>query len=441
MSVLKNTTFQDGFFYLIEMKKLPLYLQILIAMAVGIGFGYFFLFVGQAQIITDWVKPWGTIFIRLLKLIAIPLVFISLIKGICQMQDFAKLSRLGLRTLAVYMVTTLLAVIMGVGMVSLIQPGKMFPHEKAATYKEMYAENLEAGLENAEKIKETGPLSFIVDMVPENLLAAGSDNSVMLQVIFVAILVGIAIVLIGGETANVLSPIIEATNTVILKIIDLIMLTAPVGVFALMAGLIADMGGDGEMFASLGLYALTVVITLFLIAFIFYPVLLKLIVKYNIKDFLKGVFPIQLMAFSTSSSAATLPFTMEHSQKALGVPEETASFVFPVGTTINMDGTSAYQAVAILFIAQIFGMDLTFAQILSVVFLTVLASIGTPGVPGASVVMTVMVLTTVGIPAEGLVLILGIDRPLDMLRTVVNVTGDVFVAKLVQPKQTRQEPA
>lgn len=195
------------------------------------------------------------------------------------------------------------------------------------------------------------------------------------------------------------------------------------------------------MFASLGLYALTVVITLFLIAFIFYPVLLKLIVKYNIKDFLKGVFPIQLMAFSTSSSAATLPFTMEHSQKALGVQEETASFVFPVGTTINMDGTSAYQAVAILFIAQIFGMDLSFAQILSVVFLTVLASIGTPGVPGASVVMTVMVLTTVGIPAEGLVLILGIDRPLDMLRTVVNVTGDVFVAKLVQPKQTRQEPA
>jgi len=364
-----------------------------------------------------------------------------LIKGISQMQDFAKLSRLGLRTLAIYMVTTLLAVIMGVGMVSLIQPGKMFPHEKAATYKEMYAENLEAGLENAEKIKETGPLSFIIDMVPENLLAAGSDNSAMLQVIFVAILVGIAIVLIGGETAKVLSPIIEATNTVILKIIDLIMLAAPVGVFALMAGLIADMGGDGEMFASLGLYALTVVITLFLIAFIFYPVLLKLIVKYNIKDFLKGVFPIQLMAFSTSSSAATLPFTMEHSQKALGVPEETASFVFPVDTTINMDGTSAYQAVAILFIAQIFGMDLSFAQILSVVFLTVLASIGTPGVPGASVVMTVMVLTTVGIPAEGLVLILGIDRPLDMLRTVVNVTGDVFVAKLVQPKQTRQEPA
>lgn len=407
----------------------------------GIGIGYIFLLIGQERIITDWVKPWGTIFIRLLKLIAIPLVFISLIKGISQMQDFAKLSRLGLRTLATYVVTTLIAVSIGVAMVSLIQPGKIFPHEKAAGFKDMYAENLASKLENAEKIKETGPLNFLIEMVPENLLAAGSDNSAMLQVIFVAILIGIAIVLLGGKTANVLSPIIEASNDVILKIIDLIMLAAPVGVFALMASLIADFGGDGEMFASLGLYALTVVITLFIISFIFYPVLLKLIVRYKIKDFLKGVFPIQLMAFSTSSSAATLPFTMEHSQKALGVSEETASFVFPVGTTINMDGTSAYQAVAILFIAQIFGMDLTFAQILSVVFLTVLASIGTPGVPGASVVMTVMVLTSVGIPVEGMVLILGIDRPLDMLRTVVNVTGDVFVAKLVQPKQTQQPTA
>ena len=412
-------------------KKLPLYLKILLAMAVGIGIGYIFLLVGQEKIIHDWIKPWGTIFIRLLKLIAIPLVFISLIKGISQMQDFARLSRLGLRTLLTYILTTIIAVSMGIAMVSIIQPGKIFPKEKAVSYQEMYAENLEAGLENVEKLKETGPLSFIVDMVPENLLEAGSNNAAMLQVIFVAILIGIAIILLGGKTAKVLAPIIEATNDVILKIIDLIMQFAPVGVFALMATMIADFGGDAEMFASLGLYALTVIATLFIIAFLFYPLLSKLLVKYNIKDFIKGVFPIQLVAFSSSSSAATLPFTMEHSQKELGVSEETASFVFPVGTTINMDGTSAYQAVAILFIAQIFGMDLTFAQILSVVFLTVLASIGTPGVPGASVVMTVMVLTSVGIPVEGLVLILGIDRPLDMLRTVVNVTGDVFVAKLM----------
>ena len=417
-------------------KKLPLYLKILLAMVVGVGVGYVFVLLGQEKLVNDWVKPWGTIFIRLLKLIAIPLVFVSLIKGISQMQDFARLSRLGIRTLLTYIITTIIAVSIGIGMVSLLQPGRIFPKEKAATYQEMYAEKLASGLENAEKIKETGPLSFVVEMIPENLFAAGSDNSAMLQVIFVAILIGIAIILLGGKTVTVLSPIIEATNDVILKIIDLIMQFAPIGVFALMANMIADFGGDGEMFASLGLYALTVIITLFIIAFLLYPTLLKIITKYKIKDFLKGVFPIQLMAFSTSSSAATLPFTMEHSQKELGVSEEVASFVFPVGTTINMDGTSAYQAVAILFITQIFGMDLSFAQMLSVVLLTVLASIGTPGVPGASVVMTVMVLTTVGIPVEGLVLILGIDRPLDMLRTVVNVTGDVFVAKLMD-KQTK----
>ncbi len=417
-------------------QKLPLYIKILLAMVLGVGIGYIFLWLGMEQIVNDWLKPWGTIFIRLLKLIAIPLVFISLIKGISQMKDFAKLSRLGIRTLATYIITTTVAVGIGIGMVSLIQPGKIFPQEKATEYQDKFAEKIASGVENVEKIKETGPLSFIVDMVPENLLEAGSDNSAMLQVIFIAILIGIAIVILGEKTSNVLFPIIEASNSVILKIIDFIMDFAPVGVLALMASMIVDFSGDGEMFASLGLYALTVILTLFLISFILYPVLIKLLVKYKIKDFIKGVFPIQLLAFSTSSSAATLPFTMEHSQKELGVSEEVASFVFPVGTTINMDGTSAYQAVAILFIAQIFGLDLTVAQMLSIVLLTVLASVGTPGVPGASVVMTVMVLTSVGIPVEGLVLILGIDRPLDMLRTVVNVTGDVFVAKLMD-KQTK----
>ncbi|MDO9634514.1 MAG: dicarboxylate/amino acid:cation symporter [Paludibacter sp.] len=417
-------------------RTIPLYIKILLAMVLGVGIGYIFLWLGMEQVVNDWLKPWGTIFIRLLKLIAIPLVFISLIKGISQMKDFAKLSRLGIRTLTTYIITTTVAVGIGIGMVSLIQPGKIFPQEKATEYQDKFAEKIASGVENVEKIKETGPLSFIVDMVPENLLEAGSDNSAMLQVIFIAILIGIAIVILGEKTSNVLFPIIEASNSVILKIIDFIMDFAPVGVLALMASMIVDFSGDGEMFASLGLYALTVILTLFLISFILYPVLIKLLVKYKIKDFIKGVFPIQLLAFSTSSSAATLPFTMEHSQKELGVSEEIASFVFPVGTTINMDGTSAYQAVAILFIAQIFGMDLSLAQMLSVVLLTVLASIGTPGVPGASVVMTVMVLTSVGIPVEGLVLILGIDRPLDMLRTVVNVTGDVFVAKLMD-KQTK----
>ena len=417
------------------LSSIPLYLKILLAMLIGTGIGYLFIWFGQEQFVNYWIKPWGTIFIRLLKLIAIPLVFISLIKGITQMKDFAKLSRMGIRTLVTYIITTTIAVSVGIGMVSIIRPGDLFPQEKAQEYQEKFAEKVATGIENAEKIKETGPLSFIVDMVPENLIAAGGDNSAMLQIILVAILVGIAIVILGGKTSDTLFPFIEASNAVILKIVDFIMQYAPIGVLALMAGMIVDFSGDSEMFASLGLYALTVILTLFFIAFLLYPLLLKLLIKFKIKDFIKGVFPIQLVAFSTSSSAATLPFTMEHSQKELGVSEETASFVFPVGATINMDGTSAYQAVAILFIAQIFGMDLSLTQMLSIVLLTVIASIGTPGVPGASVVMTVMVLTTMGIPVEGLVLILGIDRPLDMLRTVVNVTGDVFVAKFIQHNQ------
>lgn len=405
-------------------------------MVAGVGAGYLFLWAGQEKIVADWIKPWGTIFIRLLKLIAIPLVFVSLIRGITQMKDFARLSRLGIRTLSIYIITTTLAVSLGVGMVSLIRPGDIFPQDKAREYQQQYSEKLAGSIENAAKIKETGPLSFIVDMVPENLLAAGSNNSAMLQIILVAILVGIAIVLLGEKTAGPLIPVIDATNAVILKIVDFIMLYAPVGVFALMAGMITDMSGDSGMFASLGMYAFTVITTLLFIALVIYPLSLKIFTKEKAGKFIRGVFPIQLVAFSTSSSAATLPFTMEHSQKEMGINEEIASFVFPVGSTINMDGTSAYQAVAILFIAQIFGMELTLAQMFSVVMLTVLASIGTPGVPGASVVMTVMVLTSTGIPVEGLVLILGIDRPLDMLRTVVNVTGDVFVAKLIQKQTT-----
>jgi len=403
-------------------------------MAAGVGAGYLFLWTGHEKLVSDWIKPWGTIFIRLLKLIAIPLVFVSLIRGIAQMKDFARLSRLGIRILSLYIITTTIAVSLGIGMVSIIRPGAIFPQEKAREFQEQYTETLAGSIENAAKIKETGPLSFLIDMVPENLLAAGSNNSAMLQIILVAILVGIAIVLLGEKTAGPLVPVIDAINAVILKIVDFIMLYAPVGVFALMAGMITDMSGDSGMFASLGMYAFTVIFTLLLISLVLYPLFLKLFTGEKAGNFIRGVFPIQLVAFSTSSSAATLPFTMEHSQKKLGVNEDVASFVFPVGATINMDGTSAYQAVAILFIAQIFGIELTVAQMLSIVVLTVLASIGTPGVPGASVVMTVMVLTTVGIPVEGLVLILGIDRPLDMLRTVVNVTGDVFVAKLIQKK-------
>ena len=415
-------------------KQIPLYLQILIAMVAGIIAGYLFLLVGAAPFVSDWIKPWGTIFIRLLKMIAVPLVFISLIKGVSQMGELSQLTRLGLKTISLYIFTTLLAASMGMGMASIIKPGSYMPEEKSGLLNQQYQNNLHDKIQQASALEESGPLRFIVDIIPENMALAATDNSKMLQIIAVALLVGIALMAVGKENAAPLRPVIDSANLVVLKIVDFIMLYAPIGVFSLMAGMICDFAGNSSVFASLGMYAITVILTLLTITFIIYPLAIKWLAHYPSISYIKNIFPIQLVAFSTSSSSATLPFTMEHSQKALGISEETASFVFPVGATINMDGTSAYQAISILFIAQIYGIDLSAAQLISVLLLTVLASIGTPGVPGGSIVMTVMVLSSVGIPTEGLVLILGIDRPLDMLRIVVNVSGDVFVAKLLDKK-------
>jgi len=406
-----------------------------LGMLAGVIVGYIFILLGFGQFVSQWIKPWGTIFIKLLKLIAVPLVFVSLIKGVTGMKDMKKLSKIGLKTLTIYIATTAFAVVFGLGMVNLVKPGNFFPREKADEYKSKFFDNVSSKTESAEKLKNTTFMDFVTDIVPENIFAAGSDNSKMLQIIFVALLVGVAIVVVGEKQTAVLLPIVDAIDVVILKIVDMIMMLAPFGVLALMAGLVVDFAGDKDMFAALGMYSLTVIVSLLVLAYVLYPVLIKLFTKTKIKDYLKAVFPIQLVAFSTSSSAATLPFTMEQSQKELGISEEVSSFVLPVGATINMDGTSCYQVIAVFFIAQIFGIDLSFAQIMTIVALTILASIGTPGVPGGSIVMTVMVLSSVGIPIEGLALILGLDRPLDMLRTVVNVTGDTFVASVMNERK------
>jgi len=399
-------------------------------MIAGLVVGFIFLSTDNSSVVTNWIKPWGTIFIRLLKLIAIPLVFVSLVKGISAMTDLKRLSTLGLKTISLYLATTFFAVSLGMGAVSLVRPGSVFSKSESEFYKQKLSSETVLNVPQ----KERQPMDYIVEMVPDNLFSAAGDNSNMLQIIFVALLVGVAIVVLGTEKTSAFVSVINATEAIILKIIDFIMQFAPVGVFALLAALVVDFSGDSAMFSALGMYAATVVVCLLFLAYVFYPVLLKIFTRNNIGDYLKAIFPIQLLAFSTSSSSATLPFTMEQVQQKLGISEETASFVLPLGATVNMDGTSCYQAIVVLFIAQIFGIELTIAQYLTVLFLTVLASIGTAGVPGASVVMTVMVMSSVGIPVEGLALILGIDRPLDMLRTVVNVTGDTFVASVVDKK-------
>jgi Na+/H+-dicarboxylate symporter len=412
-------------------KKVSLIWKILIGMVLGIGWGLLAVAIGWDRFTTNWISPWGTIFINLLKLIAVPLIFVSLVKGISSLTNISKLSRIGIKTISIYMVTTVFAVFVGLVLVNIIKPGDTFPEEKQLVYQEKYSASVLESEDLAAKKKEESPLQFIVDMVPDNIIGAASDNSNMLKVIFFAIIFGIAMVLLPQDKTTTVRDFFDGLNEVIMKLIDMIMLTAPYGVFALMAGLVVDFSGDIELFTALGLYSLTVTLGLFFMILIFYPTIIRIFSGIKYVGFLRGILPAQLVAFSTSSSAATLPVTKEQVENELGVSEEISSFVLPVGVTINMDGTSCYQAIAAVFIAQVFGIDLTLTQQLTIVLTATLASIGAPGIPGGSIVMLVIVLTSVGLPVEGLALILGVDRPLDMLRTVVNITGDSTVSVVV----------
>ena len=412
-------------------KKLPLYAKILIGMALGIALGLLGVSLHFEQFIHHWIAPWGTIFLRLLKLIAVPLVLVSLIIGVINLKDIRNLSRIGLKTILIYVCTTVLAVSVGLGMVSVVKPGLLFPKDKQTEFMQRYEETVAQREAEMQDVQDQSPLQFLVEMVPENAFSAFGDNSKMLQIIFFALLFGVAVVCVGTSKVGAVVKFFNQLNWVLLKMIDFIMAFASIGVSALMADLIVTYSGDVGIFSALGMYALTVILALSVIIFLVYPLILKLFAKKSWNEFFKAAFPVQMLAFSTSSSAATLPLTMERMQKELGVSEEVSSFVLPVGVTINMDGTSCYQAVAAVFLAQVLGLDLTFGQMLLILATATISSIGTPGIPGGSIVMLMIVLDSVGIPIEGLALILGIDRPLDMLRTVVNVTGDMTVASVV----------
>ena len=413
------------------MRKLALHWKIIIGMVLGVLYGLLASKMGWVDFTNDWIKPWGKIFINLLKLIAVPLVFASLIKGVSSLSDISKLSRIGGKTIGIYLFTTVVAVTFGLLLVNIIQPGKSFSEKKRMELKEQYASNAASKIASAKDVKEDGPLQFIVDMVPNNLVQATGNNKNMLQVIFFAILFGIAMVMLPKEKTSVVKGFFDGVNDIILQIVDLIMLTAPYGVFALLGGLVVDFGGSAELFQALGIYSLSVVVGLLLMIMVVYPLILKSFTKLKYFDFFKGIAPAQMLAFSTSSSAATLPVTMERCEDHLGVSEEVSSFVLPLGATINMDGTSLYQAVAAVFIAQAFGYDLDLSQQLTIVLTSTLASIGAAAVPGAGMVMLVIVLSSIGIDPEGIALIFAVDRLLDMLRTVVNVTGDATVATVV----------
>ncbi|MBD3628338.1 dicarboxylate/amino acid:cation symporter [Cyclobacterium sp.] len=418
-------------------KRIPLHTQIIIGLVLGLMVGLGVVKLGISPDFTlNYIKPVGTIFINGLKMIAVPLVLASLIVGVSNLGDITKLSRIGGKTILTYIFTTALSVTIGLVIVNIFNPGKSLPTDTRDNLMSLYDETADSKSLQAEELKQQSPLQPLVDMVPENVFLAATDNASMLQVVFFAIIVGIALIQIPKSKAEPVIAFFEGLNDVIIKIVGFIMILAPYGVFALMASLIVEITGDNpdsalELLLALLKYSLVVLGGLFFMILFIYPMILKLFTKVRYLDFFKAIRPAQLLAFTTSSSSATLPVTMKQVEEEIGVSEEVSSFVLPLGATINMDGTSLYQGVAAVFIAQALGMDLTLSQQLLIVMTATLASIGTAGVPGAGIIMLIIVLESIGVPAAGIALILAPDRILDMFRTIVNVTGDAMVCTVV----------
>ena len=459
------------------MKNLPLHIKIVIGLILGVIWAFISSALGWNAFTINWIDPLGLIFIRLLKFIAVPLVLFSIISGVSGLSDVSKLGRLGGKTLGAYMVTTVAAVGLGLLLVNLLTPGNFvdkdqriknrisfelwlqdqkmgipqdgvsylndpaYQHlisdaQKANVLSEADQKKVDERMASAQKQKEGSPLMFIVEMVPENITFSISNNGKMLQVIFFSIFFGITLVLVPDEKKKPVVDFIQSMNEVFLKMVNMVMAAAPFFVFALLAGVIAKMADTPaqvfEIFLGLGSYSLTLLAGLFLLVFVFYPLILRFTVpKLSYKEFFKNISPAQFLAFSTSSSAATLPVTMECVEDNMGVSNNIASFVLPVGATVNMDGTSLYQAVAVVFLAQLHLVDLTFAQQLTIVLTATLASIGAAATPSAGLVMMIIVLQSVGLNPAWVAIIFPVDRILDMCRTVVNVTGDATVSTLI----------
>ena len=419
--------------------------RILIALGLGLVYGVVAALLGWGGFTSDWISPFGAIFLRLLLLIAVPLVLASLITGIASLSDLNKLSRIGGKTIVIYLGTTLVALVIGLSVVNLLNPGETVPDSLRERLAQTYQADVAVHDQGAEDAQARGPLQPIVDMVPENFFGAATSNRNMLNMVFVAFLVGVALMLIPKEQAAPLLALFDSLNAVIIKIVEMVIVFAPVGVFALIADTVTSVSGDdpsevGQLLAALGLYTFTALSGMAIHALVTYPLLLMFLTPLKVRHFFPGVVQAQLVAFSTSSSAATLPVTMDTAQRNLGVSEEVASFVLPLGATINMDGTALYQAVAAVFIAQTLGIPLDLGAQTTIVFMALLASIGTAAVPSAGVVMLVIILEAIGVPLEGIALILGVDRIIDMCRTAVNVTGDVTVAAVIAASENQLFP-
>jgi len=424
------------------MKKIALHWQIIIGLLLGTIYGIVSIQNGYGDFTNNWIAPFGIIFINLLKLIAIPLVLGSLVTGVASLSNVKKLSRIGGKTIAIYLGTTAFSVAIGLISVNLLKPGGKIPAEMQNKLQQIYEKDASKKANSVEEVKNRGPLQPIIDMIPNNFFNSASNNRNMLQIVFVSLLIGIGLIQIPEKKGKPLKDFFKSLSDLVIKLVDIVMLIAPLGVFSLIASTIYKVAGENpsqviELLGALGYYMFAVILGLFLHVLLVYTSLLKFLTKMPLQTFYKGIAPAQLLAFSTSSSGATLPITMERCEEELGVSEEVSSFVLPLGATINMDGTALYQAVAAVFIAQTLNMSLDLSAQITIVLTTVLASIGTAAVPGAGIVMLVIILESVGVPSEGIAIVLGVDRILDMIRTMINVTGDATVSVIISQSENQ----
>jgi proton glutamate symport protein len=408
------------------MRKLPLHTQILLALLAGAVFGFAANRLGFAGFVITYLRPVGMAFIRLISMVVVPLVFASLLVGTASLKDIRALGRIGAKTIVFYLCTTAIAVSIGLVLANILRPGSSLSPQARQKLADGAAAQKNLPVQPA--AEKPAITDLLLNIIPTNPVRAMADGQ-MLQIISFAMLMGICLTLIPPDRSRLVLDFFAAVNDVIIQMVHLIMKTAPYAVFALIAAVVADFGFG--IVAMLLKYCVVVLLGLLAHMLITYSSALKLFTKMSVLTFFRGFRPAQLVGFCSSSSNATLPVTMECVEKNLGVPLHICSFTLPLGATINMDGTALLQGVAAAFLAQIYGMDLSLSQQMTVVLTATLASIGTAGIPGAGIVMLAIVLDSVGIPLQGIAIILGVDRFLDMCRTVTNVTGDATCAVVV----------
>lgn len=430
------------------MKKPPQYLQIIISILLGVIFAVFSTkFNLPTSFTIKYIKPFGTIFLNSLKLTAIPLIFASIVVGVSGVENTSKLSRIGTKTLMLYTLTTVIAVVIGLLIANVVKPGYFFPEQTRTKLMELYINNSTENIEISRDVS-TGPLQFLVELVPSNFFNTLTNNLNLLQVVVLAIIFGIALLKTEENKRKPVIRFFSGINSALIEVVKIAMKLAPMGVFSLVTSMlieVVDTNSYTEVFGilySLTWYTLSTIGGLAVILFIIYPIMIKGFTKISCNKFFKSIFPAQLIAFTTSSSSASLPVLLDNVETNLGISEEISRFVLPLGATVNMNGTALYLGVTIVFIAQVLGITLSLTEQLSIVAYVTVSSVGVAGVPGAAIVATTMILQTLGIPAAGLAIILIPEHLLDMCRTVINITGDAAVAVIVDNSENKisQDP-